>query len=147
MLDERRERFIDWLCGGPERLEGQTQADFARDVMGVDPSRLAHWKSERDFLRRWDERMRELHGAPDRLSDQLEALAQIAKGGRDIRASDQIKAIETYWKLLGKLQPKVTKVEVGPAAPVQELSDAQLRAAIGPSAADDAVPVESELVA
>lgn len=148
MLDERRERFIEWLCGGPERLEGQTQADFARDVMGVDPSRLGHWKAERDFLKRWDERMRELHGHPETLSAQLEALHAIALGGgsRDTKASDQISAIKTYWQLLDKLAPKTTKIEVS-QAPVKQLSDAELQAAIGPSAEDDAKAIEATVVA
>lgn len=138
MLDQRRLDFIDWLCG-VGRLEGQTQADYARDVVGVDPSRLVHWKAERDFLRRWDERMRELHGHPQTLSDQLEALHELALGGREVKASDQIRAIETYWKLLGKLAPKQVDHRHTVGA-VRELSDGELERAIGPSPEDDETP-------
>ena len=127
--DDRRQRLLDWLCGD-RPVEGQSQSDFARDVLGVDPSRVSHWKSEPEFLERWDAEMRSRAGHPERLAEQLDRLHSIAVDKRTERDSDRIRAIEQYWKLLGKASPPERE-----AAPeltesnVASLSDAELQKA------------------
>lgn len=132
-LDEgsNRARFLDWLV--EERDRGETQVSFAR-VLGVDPARLSEWKREPEFLRLWEDRMRERYGHPERLAEQLDNLHRIASGQvRDARPSDQIKATTSYWALLGKNAPARSQMQVQAlgASDVRALSDGELAAAVG----------------
>lgn len=121
-LTEEMERFLDWLCLGEERLQGESQTKFAVRL-GVSPNTLLNWKKHPVFRQRWDERMRKTHAAPDLLQDQLIVLQNIAND-EDAKPSERIKAIETYWKLLGQNSPD--RVEVDDKRSTEQLSDDEL---------------------
>lgn len=124
-LTPEMERFLDWLCMGDERVAGESQNQFAKRI-GVSQSALTRWKSHGVFRKAWDARMRATHAAPDLLSDQLKALQDIAADDVLARPGERIKAIETYWKLLGQNSPD--RVEVDDKRDSSEMSDEELTA-------------------
>lgn len=122
-LDERRLAFLDWLT--QERREGQTQAEYARSI-GVDPSRVAHWKRDPEFVAEWKRRIQEQYGGPARLADHMALLDSIAKD-RDARDADRIKAIGAYWSQVERNSPDEPQpLAELTAGGVRELSNEQL---------------------
>jgi recombinational DNA repair ATPase RecF len=122
--DEERERFIDWLCFGPEREVGQSQADFAR-LLGVHTKTLTKWKKERKFRLQWEERLRETVMSPDIILDQLKVLHEVALHGE--KDSDRINAITQYQKLTGIAAPDRMQVDAQTVG-AREMSDEDLMA-------------------
>lgn len=125
-LTPEMERFIEWLCIGSEREEGETQKDFAEKI-GVHTSTLTKWKKHPVFRAEWDKRMRETHAAPDLLQDQLKVLRDVMDDP-DARSGDRIKAVETYWKLLGQNSPD--RLEVDDKRGAEDMSDEELAEAL-----------------
>ncbi len=135
--DEEKERFLDWLCFGPEREVGQSQAEFGR-ILGVGQNTLSRWKKERQFRLRWEERLRETVLAPDIIHDQLRVLHEIATApSSETKNSDRIQAITQYQKLTGAAAPERHDLRAGDGG-VREMSDedllAELQARVGPKA-------------
>lgn len=114
-LDERQEEFLAWLCG--DRPEGESQNAYAQRA-GVTSSTLSKWKKDPEFIRRWEETMREGAAHPDILSRQLQALNVKAMAG-------DVKAIELYWKLVDRMTPDRLSVDQTTRS-AEELSDEEL---------------------
>lgn len=113
-LTDQQEDFLDWLTG--DRPAGETQVAYAARL-GVHEGTLTRWKKDRAFLRRWEERMRETHAHPEKLSKLLTVTYQRAESG-------DMKAVELYHRLLDKMTPE--KVEHVTSEGVDKLSDEEL---------------------
>jgi len=125
---DERERFIDWLCFGDERIVGQSQAAFAEEL-GVHVKTLTKWKKDRRFKQEWQARLRETVLAPDVIADQLRVLHRIATNeGDSTKDSDRIAAITQYQKLTGAAAAERHEINAGDAAGAREMSDEDLMA-------------------
>jgi recombinational DNA repair ATPase RecF len=122
---EEKERFLDWLCFGPERQVGQSQNEFAK-VLGVGRSTLGEWKRDHQFRLRWEARLRETVLAPDIIHDQLRTLHEIATSG-EAKDSDRINAITQYQKLTGAAAPERHDLKASTEG-VRQMSDEELMA-------------------
>lgn len=123
-LSEKQELFLEWLCG--DRPAGETMEQFAKRI-GVSTATLRRWKrNDKPFLRRWEERMRETHAHPDKLSAQLDSLYDLSI--RAPKEADRIKATELYWRLVDRMSPD--RVEVQSSKSIAQLSDEELDALI-----------------
>ena len=134
---EEKERFLDWLCFGPEREVGQSQNEFAK-VLGVGRSTLGEWKRDHQFRLRWEARLRETVLAPDIIHDQLRVLHEIATApSESTKDSDRIQAITQYQKLTGAAAPERHDLRAGTEG-VRTMSDdellAELQARVGQKA-------------
>lgn len=129
-LSEQQLLFLDWLTG--DRPEGESQTAFAERI-GIDQTRLSHWKRHVGFLTAWEQRMLRTHGSPQILSDQMETVREIIKNGRN--ESDRLKAVELYWKLLEKMAPngQIVRPPAVEDLDAGEMTDEQLEAALGAS--------------
>lgn len=113
-LTAQQEEFLAWLTG--DRPEGESQGKYAARL-GVSENTLMRWKKDKAFLKRWEERMRETHAHPDKLSKLLEVTYQRALSG-------DMKAVELYHRLLDKMTPE--KIEHVTSDGVDKLSDEEI---------------------
>lgn len=123
-LDERQEKYLNWLLVPAPMREPKTQEAYAAQE-GVDSTTLRRWQKKPHFKAEWQKRVEELQGSPERTQKLLDTIYQRALGGDN-------KAAQLYLQATNRLAP--TQVNVTHTQSLAEISDADLEDLIASAA-------------
>lgn len=115
-LDERQEKYLNWLLVPAPMREPKTQEAYAV-IEGVDTTTLRRWQKKPHFKAEWQKRVEELQGSPERTQKLLDTIYQRALGGDN-------KAAQLYLQATNRLAP--TQVNVTHTQSLAEISDSDL---------------------
>lgn len=116
ILDERQEKYLEWLLCPSRMRQPATQEAFAKE-MGVDTTTLRRWQKRPAFADQWKKRVEELQGSPERTQALLDNLYERAMGG-------DTKSAQLYLQATNRLAPQ--QVNVTTNTNTSELSDKEL---------------------
>lgn len=134
ILDERQERFLNWLMTPSPHRTPSSQDKLALE-MGVDETTLRRWKKKPAFKLEWEKRVNDLQQSPERTQKLLDSLYERAMNGDNNSA-------KLYLQATNRLAP--TQVHVEHSTKPSEISDADLDALIA-SVAQSEVESRREL--
>lgn len=115
-MDEKKDRFLNWLLTPKHQRQPSTQDELAREL-DVNPGTLTNWKQDSEFVREQQKRLRELGGAPEQIREVVDAMRKAARDGDS-------KAAQLYLKWADALTPQEEPEEVPPD--LRHLSDEEL---------------------
>lgn len=115
-MDEKKDRFLNWLLTPKHQRQPSTQDELAREL-DVSTSTLVRWKQDPEFIREQQKRLRELGGAPEQIREVVDAMRKAARDGDS-------KAAQLYLKWADALTPQEEPEEVPPD--LRHLSDEEL---------------------
>lgn len=136
MLDDRQQKFLDWLCTPPNGRVPSSEKNYALQE-GIDDSTLRRWKKKPAFKAAWEKKVSELQQSPERTQKILDTLYERALAGDNNSA-------KLYLQATNRLAP--TQVHVEHSTKPSEISDADLDALIA-AAAQSEVESRRELKA
>jgi hypothetical protein len=116
LLDDRQEKYLQWLCL-PQQLREPSSKEKYAATNGVDVTTLRRWEKKPHFRAEWDRRVTDLQGSPERTQRLLDALYDAALGGDN-------KAAQLYLQATNRFAPTQIKVEHTKA--LAEISDEDL---------------------
>lgn len=125
VLSDRQLHYLDWLCTPASERQPASKAKYAVEFKTAETT-LRRWEKLQPFRSRWQERVDELVGSPERTQRLLDKLFDAAMDG-------DVKSAALYFQVTGKMAP--TAVTVTTKSSVAELSDEELDALIGDRAA------------
>ena len=126
-LDERQEKFLNWLCTPSVGRVPSSQNQYAKQE-SIDETTLRRWKKKPIFKSEWERRVTEQQQSPERTQQLLDNLFQRALEGDNNSA-------KLYLQATGRLAPVQLHVEHSGKA--SELSDSELTELIAASAASE----------
>jgi len=126
-LDERQEKFLNWLVTPPNGRVPSSQAAYALEN-NIDEPPLRRWKKKPAFKSEWEKRVSDLQGSPERTQALLDNLFQRALEGDNNSA-------KLYLQATGRLAP--VQVNVEHTSKASELSDAELAELISMHASNE----------
>jgi predicted ATP-grasp superfamily ATP-dependent carboligase len=115
-LDERQEKYLNWLLVPAPMINPNTQEAYASQE-GMDTSTLRRWQKKPHFKQEWARRVEELQGSPERTQKLLDEIYTRALGGDN-------KAAQLYLQATNRLAP--TTVNVNHTQSLAEISDKDL---------------------
>lgn len=115
-LDERQEKYLNWLLVPAPMREPKTQEAYGQRE-GIDTTTLRRWQKKPHFKSEWQKRVEELQGSPERTQKLLDTIYQRALGGDN-------KAAQLYLQATNRLAP--TQVNVTHTQSLAEISDSDL---------------------
>lgn len=121
--DEKKARFIEWLCTPKRDRDPATQEELARRLK-VGASRLTKWKQEKSFIEAWELHYLRTVGSPERKQTLMDTLYRTGSDADDPR---HVQAAAKYMELADGLRPQQIEVTVRPA---RELTDEQIEAIV-----------------
>lgn len=116
ILDERQEKYLNWLLVPAPMRQPLTQEQYAKQE-SMDTSTLRRWQKKPHFKQEWQKRVEELQGSPERTQKLLDSVYQRALGGDN-------KAAQLYLQATNRLAP--TQVTVNHTQSLSEISDSDL---------------------
>ena len=120
MLDDRQQKFLDWLCTPPNGRFPTSEKNYAA-AEGMDDSTLRRWKKKPSFKAAWEKKVSELQQSPERTQKLLDNLYERALGGDNNSA-------KLYLQATNRLAPMQVNVEH--SQKTSEITDAELDALI-----------------
>ena len=136
ILDDRQQKFLDWLCTPPNGRVPSSEKNYALQE-GIDDSTLRRWKKKPSFKTAWEKKVSELQQSPERTQKLLDNLYQRALDGDNNSA-------KLYLQATNRLAPMQVNVEH--SQKTSEITDAELDALIA-SVAHQEVTSRRELKA
>jgi len=118
--DDKKARFIEWLCTPKRDRDPSTQEALARELF-VEPSRLSEWKRDADFVKAWEAHYLATVGSPERKQTLLDTLYRTGSDADDPR---HVQAAAKYMELVEGLRPQ--QIELTIKRPASELTDEQI---------------------
>ncbi|CAB4151575.1 Homeodomain, phBC6A51-type [uncultured Caudovirales phage] len=115
-LDERQEKYLNWLLIPSQLREPSTQEAYAKQE-GVDTTTLRRWQKKPYFKEEWAKRVEDLQGSPERTQKLMDTIYQRALGGDN-------KAAQLYLQATNRLAPQ--QVSITHSTPLAEISDKDL---------------------
>lgn len=116
ILDERQEKYLNWLLVPAPMRTPNTQEAYAKEE-GMDTTTLRRWQKKPHFKQEWQKRVEDLQGSPERTQKLLDSVYQRALGGDN-------KAAQLYLQATNRLAP--TQVTVNHTQSLSEISDSDL---------------------
>lgn len=116
VLDARQEAYLGWLCTPPAERDPASKEKFA-DSVGVNVSTLRRWEKRDVFRKKWQEKVDDIQGSPERSQRLLDTLYDRALGG-------DIKAAQLYLQATNRMAPPTVNVKTD--SKTSELSDKEL---------------------
>ena len=116
-LDERQEKYLNWLLTPKGDRVPASQAQYCREN-NVDPTTVRRWEKKEFFRKEWQSRVDDLQGSPERTQQLLDALYNKAIAG-DTRAAN------LYLQATHRLTPPPS-AETTAARSMAELSNDEL---------------------
>lgn len=123
-IEQKKARFIEWLCTPRRERDPQTQELLARR-MRVRASTLSEWKNDPEFCKLWEAHYLTTIGSPERKQTLMDTLFRTGSDADDPR---HVQAASKYMEIAEGLRPVM--VVTGNVRPVAEWTDEQLDAAI-----------------
>ena len=120
MLDDRQQKFLDWLCTPPNGRFPTSEKNYAA-AEGMDDSTLRRWKKKPSFKAAWEKKVSELQQSPERTQKLLDNLYERALNGDNNSA-------KLYLQATNRLAPMQVNVEH--SQKTSEITDAELDALI-----------------
>ena len=127
VLDARQEAYIVWLCTPPSERVPSSKEKYAESIE-VNVTTLRRWEKKDVFRKKWQEKVDDIQGSPERSQRLLDTLYNAALGG-------DIKAAQLYLQATNRMAPP--SVTVKSETTVAQLSDKELDALIAASAANE----------
>lgn len=127
MLDARQEAYVVWLCTPPSERDPSSKEKYAESI-GVNVTTLRRWEKKDVFRKKWQEKVDDIQGSPERSQRLLDTLYNAALGG-------DIKAAQLYLQATNRMAPP--SVTVKSETSVAQLSDKDLDALIAAAAANE----------
>ena len=127
MLDARQEAYIVWLCTPTSERDPASKEKYAESV-GVNVTTLRRWEKKDVFRKKWQEKVDDIQGSPERSQRLLDTLYNAALGG-------DIKAAQLYLQATNRMAPPQLTVKNETA--VAQLSDKELDSLIAAAAASE----------
>ena len=115
-LDERQEKYLNWLVVPAPMRQPATQEAYAKQE-GVDSATLRRWQKKPYFKAEWQKKVEELQGSPERTQKLMDTIYQRALGGDN-------KAAQLYLQATNKLAPQ--QVNITHTQSLAEISDKDL---------------------
>jgi hypothetical protein len=116
-LDERQEKYLNWLVVPAPMREPASKEAYARENQ-IDVTTLRRWEKKPYFKSEWQRRVEDLQGSPERTQKLLDTIYQRALDGDN-------KAAHLYLQATNRLAPTQITVEHS-NKPAKELTDAEL---------------------
>lgn len=116
ILDERQEKYLNWLLVPAPHRNPKSQEAYAREE-GIDVTTLRRWQKKPHFKAEWQKRVDELQGSPERTQKLLDEIYQRALGGDN-------KAAQLYLQATNRLAPQ--QVNITHTQSLAEISDKDL---------------------
>ena len=116
ILDERQEKYLNWLLVPSGYRKPATQEAYAK-AEGIDVTTLRRWQKKPHFKAEWQKRVEELQGSPERTQKLLDEIYQRALGGDN-------KAAQLYLQATNRLAPQ--QVNITHTQSLAEISDKDL---------------------
>lgn len=120
ILDERQEKFLNWLLVPQSHRVPTSQEKYA-EFVGVDETTLRRWKKKPMFKMEWERRVADLQQSPERTQKILDSLYARALEGDNNSA-------KLYLQATNRLAP--TQLHVEHSQKPSEITDAELDALI-----------------
>lgn len=127
VLDARQEAYVVWLCTPPSERDPSSKEKYAESI-GVNVTTLRRWEKKDVFRKKWQEKVDDIQGSPERSQRLLDTLYNAALGG-------DIKAAQLYLQATNRMAPP--SVTVKSETSVAQLSDKDLDALIAAAAANE----------
>jgi len=127
VLDARQESYLVWLCTPPSERNPASKEKYAESI-GVNVVTLRRWEKKDVFRKKWQEKVDDIQGSPERSQRLLDTLYNAALGG-------DIKAAQLYLQATNRMAPP--QVTVKSETSVAQLSDKELESLIAASAANE----------
>jgi hypothetical protein len=121
--DPRHLRLLDWLTTVPRERNPKTKQGLA-DEIGVSTRSLRDWQSKPEFVKVWEQRVRDVAGSPERTQLVLEALFETATDRQD---RGHVSAAKLYLEAVEAISPPKVNVSV---TDTRQLSDEELNTLI-----------------
>jgi hypothetical protein len=128
-IDERQEKYLNWLVVPAPMRQPATQEAYAKQE-GVDSATLRRWQKKPYFKQEWQKRVEELQGSPERTQKLMDTIYQRALGGDN-------KAAQLYLQATNKLAPQ--QVNITHTQSLKEISDKDLEELIASVASAEKV--------
>ena len=119
-LDERQEKYLNWLCL-PQQLREPSSKEKYADENGINVTTLRRWEKKAVFKTEWERRVNDLQGSPERTQRLLDSLYEAALSGDN-------KAAQLYLQATNRFAP--TQIKVEQKHSIADLTDAELEALI-----------------
>lgn len=116
ILDERQEKYLNWLLVPSGHRIPKTQDAYAKEE-NIDVTTLRRWQKKPHFKAEWQKRVEELQGSPERTQKLLDEIYQRALGGDN-------KAAQLYLQATNRLAPQ--QVNITHTQSLAEISDKDL---------------------
>lgn len=116
LLDERQEKYLNWLLVPAPMRQPRTQEQYAA-MNDIDTTTLRRWQKKPHFKQEWQKRVEELQGSPERTQKLLDTIYERALGGDN-------KAAQLYLQATNRLAP--TQITVEHTSKASEISDEEL---------------------
>jgi len=116
ILDSRQEEYLNWLCTAPSERQPASKEAYAASL-GVNVTTLRRWEKKEVFRKKWQAKVDEVQGSPERSQRLLDTLYAKALEG-------DIKAAQLYLQATNRMAPPTVNVKTDKVT--AELSDTEL---------------------
>lgn len=117
VLDERQEKYLNWLLVPQSLRVPRSQELWAKENGVGDAGTLRRWQRKPYFKSEWQRRVEELQGSPERTQKLLDTIYNRALEGDN-------KAAHLYLQATNRLAP--TQVNVEHSQKLNDISDSEL---------------------